>query len=159
MTEAQGTAMKERIAAGEVPSSGSGRAAAGTAIAASSTSTAAATYLGVTEDSLRTSLRSGDTLAEVAKAKGKTSAGLVTALVTAAKADLDEKVAAGKLTAERRTSILADLSDRIEDCVAGELGSGSRGGLRRPAAGRRTRRRLSRGSCPPRPLRGAGATS
>ncbi len=128
MTEAQGTAMKQRIAAGEVPIVGLGPGRGGHGHRGFVDFTAAASYLGVTEDSLRTSLRSGDTLADVAKAKGKTSAGLVTALVTAATADIDEKVAAGKLTAERRTSILADLSDRIEAAVAGELGSGSRGG-------------------------------
>ena len=46
---------------------------------------AAADYLGVTEAKLRgASLEDGDTLAEIAKANGKTAAGLVNALVAAA---------------------------------------------------------------------------
>ena len=65
--------------------------------------------------------------AEIAKAKGKTSAGLVDALVAAAKADLDEKVAAGRITAAQRTSILAELESRMEDVVNGEFSFGFRG--------------------------------
>jgi len=81
----------------------------------------------LTEAQLRTKLENGDTLAEVAKAEGKTSAGLVDALVAAAKADLDAKVAAGKLTSAQRTSILSDLESRLEDVVAGDFSFGFRG--------------------------------
>jgi hypothetical protein len=89
---------------------------------------AAADYLGITEAKLRAGLESGDTLAEIAKANGKTAAGLEQALVSAAKADLDAKVAAGQLTANQRTSILADLESRVDDVVSGEFAFGFRGG-------------------------------
>lgn len=129
LTEAQATQMKERIAAGEVPLVGVGRGGGhhfghhGFADLG-----AAATFLGVTEDALRTRLENGDTLAEIAEAEGKTAAGLVDALVAAAKADLDEKVAEGRLTEAQRTSILADLESRIESVVSGEARFGFRGG-------------------------------
>ena len=128
LTEAQAAELKERIDAGEVPLVGVGHGAGhrgghhGFVDFA-----AAATYLGVTEAGLRSSLEDGDTLAEVATANGKTAAGLVDALVAAAKADLDEKVEAGRLTAAQRTSILADLESRMEDVVAGEFSFGFRG--------------------------------
>ena len=64
----------------------------------------------------------------LATANGKTAAGLVDALVAAAKADLDEKVESGRLTEAQRTSILADLESRIAGVVNGEFSFGFRGG-------------------------------
>src|SRR5689334_16212497 len=57
----------------------------------------AATYLGVTEAQLRTDIDAGKTLADVAKARGKSVSGLVDALVAAQKQRLDAAVAAGRL--------------------------------------------------------------
>jgi hypothetical protein len=129
ITAAQAAQLKERIAAGEVPLVGLGPGPGHRGGHHGFVDfDAAATYLGVTEAELRTSLESGDTLAEVAKANGKTAAGLTDALVAAAKADLDEKVAAGRLTAAQRTAILADLESRIDDVVNGEFSFGFRGG-------------------------------
>ena len=128
ISAAQATELKQRLEAGEVPLVGVGPGFGhrgghhGFVDFA-----AAATYLGVTEAKLRTSLEDGDTLAEIAKAKGKTAAGLVDALVAAAKADLDDKVAAGRITAAQRTSIVADLESRMDDVVNGELSFGFRG--------------------------------
>ena len=136
LTAAQGTELKQRIEAGELPLIGIGpgrgdhRGHHGFVDFA-----AAAKYLGVTEAKLRASLEDGDTLAEVAKANGKTAAGLEDALVAAAKADLDEKVAAGRLTPAQRASILADLESRIDDVVNGELAFGFRGGHGGPPPG------------------------
>ena len=129
ITAAQAAELKQRIEAGEVPLVGVGPGFGhrgghhGFVDFA-----AAADYLGITEAKLRASLEDGDTLAEIAKANGKTAAGLADALVAAAKADLDEKVAAGRLTAAQRTSILADLESRIDDVVNGEFAFGFRGG-------------------------------
>jgi transposase-like protein len=137
LTEAQATVLKERIAAGEVPLIGLGPGAGhhgghdGGHLGFVDIS-AAATFVGLSEDALRTRLENGDTLAEIAKAEGKTAAGLVDALVAAAKADLDEKVAEGRLTEAERTSILADLESRIEDVVNGEAHFGFRGGFGGP---------------------------
>lgn len=125
LTEAQATELKQRIAAGDVPLVGLGhgghhRGPHGDFHRAVDLGVAA-TYLAVTEDSLRTSLRNGSTLAEVAEANGKTAAGLAAALLADAKAELDEAVASGRLTEAQGTKILVDLPGRIDDAVAGEL--------------------------------------
>lgn len=136
LTEAQATEMKQRVAEGEVPlvGLGPGRGHHGGHHGFADLD-AAASYLGITEDALRMRLQDGDTLAEVAQANGKTAAGLVDALVAAAKADLDEKVEAGRLTEAQRTSILADLESRVEDLVNGEARFGFRHGRRGGFAG------------------------
>lgn len=129
LTQAQGKELKARLAAGGVPLVGLGpgggmhRGQHGLVDLG-----AAAAYLGIGEDALRTRLHDGDTLAEIAKAEGKTSAGLVAALVTAAKTDLNAQVAAGRLTETQKASILEDLQSRIEGVVAGEAPLGFRGG-------------------------------
>jgi len=81
----------------------------------------AASYLGVTAAELRTSLESGKSLADVAKAQGKSVDGLVGALVDAAKQRLDADVSAGRLTDAQRQSILTDLERRITNLVNGVM--------------------------------------
>ena len=82
---------------------------------------AAAKYLGLTEAQLRTELQSGKTLAEVAKAHGKTAAGLVDAVLAQAKTKVDEAVKAGKLTQSEANEMLAGLEARITDLVNGRF--------------------------------------
>jgi hypothetical protein len=128
LTEEQAAELKERIGAGEVPLVGVGPAFGGPRHHHGFVDfAAAAEFLGVTDAELRERLRDGDTLAEVAAAEGKTAAGLVGALVAAAKADLDDKVEAGRLTAAQRASLLEDLEARIQDVVDGEFSFGFRG--------------------------------
>jgi len=123
ITEAQGDAMKERIAAGEIPLVGVGPGGGHHAFGHHFVGLdAAADYLGITEEALRTSLREGSTLAEIADEKGKSVDGLKDALVAAAKADLAEAVEDGRLTAAQQAEIVADLPDRIDDLVDGEIG-------------------------------------
>ncbi len=76
----------------------------------------AATYLGLTLEELHTRLADGTTLAEIAKAQGKSVAGLKQALIDSEKAELDTAVKDGRLTEaqakgllERKTAILDDL--------------------------------------------------
>ena len=80
---------------------------------------AAATYLGVTQDQLRTDLQGGKSLADVAKAQGKTVDGLVTAMTDATKKNLDAAVTAGRLTQSQADTIESDLNQRITDQVNG----------------------------------------
>ena len=80
-----------------------------------------ATYLGLTEEQLRSELRDGKTLAQIATAHGKTVDGLVGALVDAAGKKLDEAVAAGRLTRAEANSMLAGLKERITDFVNGRF--------------------------------------
>lgn len=122
LTEAQGEELKERIAAGEVPLVGVGPGMKHHFGHRFADLDVAAEYLGVTEEALRTSLREGSTLAEIAEDKGKSVDGLKDALVAAAKADLAEAVEDGRLTAAQQAEIIADLPERIDDLVNGELG-------------------------------------
>jgi hypothetical protein len=123
ITEAQGDELKARITAGEVPlvGVGPGRGHHGGFGHHFGHLDAAASYLGVTEETLRTSLGEGETLAEIAKEQGKSVDGLKNALVTAAKADIAAAVKDGRLTEAQQTKILADLPGRIDDLVNGEL--------------------------------------
>jgi len=123
ITKAQGDEMKARIAAGEVPlvGVGPGRGIRGEGHHFADLG-AAASYLGVTEAALETSLSNGSTLADIATEKGKSVAGLKAALVTAAKADIAQAVKDGRLTEAQQTELLADLSDRIDGLVNGQLG-------------------------------------
>jgi polyhydroxyalkanoate synthesis regulator phasin len=78
---------------------------------------AAATYLGLTADELRTQLQSGKSLAQIAKDKGKSVDGLVQALYDAAKTKLDQAVKDGKISKDDETKVLADLKTRLTDVV------------------------------------------
>ena len=82
---------------------------------------AAATYLGLTEDQLRTQLESGKSLADVAKAQGKSVDGLKQAIVDAATKELDQVVTDKRITADQEQTILADLKARLDDLVNGTL--------------------------------------
>jgi hypothetical protein len=80
---------------------------------------AAANYLGLTEAQLASQLRNGRTLAEVARAEGKSVDGLEQALVDAAKSQLDRAVADRRLTAEQRDQILSDIQQHVDELVNG----------------------------------------
>ena len=123
LTAAQAAELKERIASGDFPLVGVGPGGRGHHGHGGPVSLdAAADFLGLTEAELRTKLEVGDTLAEIAAAEGKTKAGLVAALVTAAKERLETAVAEGRITAAQRTELLSGLQARVEDAVEGELG-------------------------------------
>ncbi len=92
-----------------VPTAGSGGGPPGAA--------AIATYLGLTSDQLRADLQSGETLAQIATAQGKTVSGLEAAIVVDATTNLDAAVTAGKLTAAQEATMLADLKAHVDDMV------------------------------------------
>jgi hypothetical protein len=122
LTKAQGDALKERIESGQAPLFvGPGFGGHGPFDHHLGDLDAAASYLGLTEDQLRTELQSGKTLADVAKAQGKSVDGFVDALVAAAKQHLDEAVSGGRLTKAQEDQILSDLKQRITDRVNGKL--------------------------------------
>ena len=81
----------------------------------------AATYLGLSVSDLETKVRSGQTLAQIATAQGKTADGLVAALVQAETTQIDQAVKDGKLTADQATKIKSNLQQRITDLVNGKF--------------------------------------
>jgi hypothetical protein len=82
---------------------------------------AAASYLGLTEKQLESRLNSGKTLAQIAKAQGKSVDGLKDAMLKDAKANLDDAVQAGRLSKAEEQQVLKDLEQRTDDLVNGQL--------------------------------------
>ena len=128
ITKAQGDAMKARTAEGGVPlfggggHRGGGFGHGGPGHGGPASLDAAAKYLGLTEAQLHTQLESGTTLAEIAKAQGKTIDGLERALTAATKTKLDAAVKAGAITQAQADDLLKRATDHLDDLVNGKLG-------------------------------------
>jgi len=84
---------------------------------------AAATALGITSDELRTALRDGQTIAEVAAEKGVDIQTVIDAMAAEVKTHLDEEVAAGERTQEEADAKLADAIERITERLDDTQGS------------------------------------
>jgi hypothetical protein len=81
---------------------------------------AAATYLGVSQADLLTSLQSGKTLAQVAgSTSGKTVSGLIDALVAAEKTELAAAVTAGEITQAQADQMSSTLTAHVTAEVNG----------------------------------------
>ena len=78
---------------------------------------AAATYLGMTPNEVRTARKSGQSLAQIATSKGKSVDGLVAAIVAPAKARSAKAVSNGKLTQQRADELIARLTERVQALV------------------------------------------
>lgn len=123
LTEQQGDELKQRIESGDFPLFGP--PAFGPGFGAPHPFfhglDAAATYLGLTEAQLESRINNGKTLAQIAKAEGKSVDGLKAAMLKDARAKLDEAVKAGRLSKAEEQQVLKDLGQRIEDLVNGQL--------------------------------------
>lgn len=92
---------------------------------------AAATYLGLSPTDLQTQLRAGTSLADVAKAKGKSVSGLEDAMLAAAQRSLDADTT---LSAEQKTTMLSRMKSQIDTMVTAThrgsgMGMGAGGGM------------------------------
>jgi len=133
ITKAEGDRVKARIEAGDVPlflGPGLGRGPGGFRRhdrafehRRGAQLQAAASYLGLTVERLRDRLEDGKTMAQVAKAQGKSVDGLVQAMLTEKTKALDDAVKAGKLTKADRDDLVAGLKERITDLVSGRFPS------------------------------------
>ena len=130
LTKEQGDEAKQRLARGGIPllggggprgGGGPGFGHGGPGFHAGFGLDAAASYLGLSEDALRTQLQSGKSLADVAKAQNKDVAGLKAAMKTALTKRFDQAVTDKQLTAAQRTKILAEVDERLDDLINGTL--------------------------------------
>ena len=77
---------------------------------------AAASYLGLRPTDLREQMQSGTSLADIAKAQGKSVAGLKDAMVTAMKRNLDANTT---LTAQQKANMLAEMKEHLDAMLTG----------------------------------------
>jgi hypothetical protein len=89
----------------------------GAGVLTSDVLTPASQFLGISVSTLTSDLSSGKTLAQEATAKGKKADDLITAIVAAQKANLDNEKAAGWITADQETAILTQYQDAVTDLV------------------------------------------
>lgn len=135
LTQEQANAIKQRRAAdgtvlslGRGPGGpGGGHRGGGPGGGGRETFADAAKALGITEDALKTQLRDGKTLTEIAKAKGKTLADVQAAVKKAAVARLDADLKAKKLTQAQYDEAVEHLDEHISRLGDGKFG-GPRGG-------------------------------
>lgn len=123
LTKAQGEELKKRIESGDFPLFGPpvfGPGFPGVHPFFHGLD-AAASYLGLSEEQLRSRLDSGKTLAQIAKDQGKSVDGLEAALLKDVKDKLDAAVKAGRLTKADEQRALQGLESRIDDLVNGKL--------------------------------------
>jgi hypothetical protein len=122
ITQPQADAMKAAVNAGKLPVGpglgfGFGHRGGALGFGLHGTLDSAATYLGLTDAQLLSQLSSGKSLADIAKAQGKSVAGLEAAIVSAAQSKLDQAVQDGRLTSAERDQILTALKARIDALV------------------------------------------
>jgi len=127
ITKEQGDALKKRAADGGLPllgpalgaghKGGFGFGGPGFGRHVGASLDAAAKYLDLTEEQLRTQLASGKSLADVAKDKGKTVDGLKKAMTADLQSKLDQAVKDKKLTQAQADEILKRTNDMLDDIV------------------------------------------
>ena len=95
----------------------------------------AADYLGLTSAELLEQLREGKSLADVARAEGKSVDGLEQAILDGARSALDDAVTRESLTQEQADAIYERLQSFIGDLVNGKLPRPPGGRLEQPFGG------------------------
>jgi hypothetical protein len=126
ITKDEADAMKAAISSGKLPlgvplGPGLGGEHMGGFHTLGGTLDAAAKYLGLTVDQLQTQLQSGKSLADIAKAQGKSVDGLKQALTADLKTKLDEAVKDGHLTRSQADAIMEKVSASLDDLINGTL--------------------------------------
>lgn len=132
ITQEQADAQKARINSGQYPLSGQGfgqrppgrgpfgrNAGPGRGFGLGGYLQTAAAYLGLAEQDLIQKLRDGQSLAQIATAQSKSTDGLEQAIVAAAKTQLDNAVAANRITAGQEKTILDRLQTTVDRIVNG----------------------------------------
>lgn len=117
LTQAQGDALKARLQAGDVGvlwGRGRGKGPGKTALVnvRQAMFNAAAQKLGITASDLLIQLRSGQTMAQIAQAKGVAEQDVINAALAAAKTQLSQEVTNGNLTQAQADAIYAQLEQK-----------------------------------------------
>ena len=103
------------------------------------------TLLGMTEEQIEAERQAGKSLAQIAATKNVTKDALVSTILNAKKAILDEQVAAGKLTQAQADAVYANMQQQVPVMVdRTEVGPGC-GGAANSAAGQTTGTRMGMG--------------
>lgn len=137
LTEQQGERLKERIRSGEGLGLGPGlrgfghHGPLGHAGRGADVLGAAAEYLDMTAAELREALADEGTLADVARAEGKSVDGLKAAIRKAIQDDLDQAVEDGVVTEAQAERLAEHLGERVDDMVDEGFGFRGRGMHRR----------------------------
>ena len=90
-------------------------------------------FLGISATDLQTALKSGQTLAQVAQAHGKSATDLKTFLTNQLKTRLDQAVSSGKMTSQQETTALNNASSRFDKLINSnfqQVGGPGRPGMR-----------------------------
>lgn len=122
ITKAQADDLKARIESGEAPpffGPGPFGPPHGGPHGLGDKLSAAADYLGLGSEQLQERLRAGRSLADVARAEGKSVDGLEQAIIAAAREDLDDAVADGRLSREEADQLLERLESHVDKLVEG----------------------------------------
>ena len=110
---------------------------------------AVSSLLGITSDELKTELRSGKSLAEIATEKGVDTQKVIDAIVAEMTEKVNEKVAEGRITQDQADTMLANAVERVTAMVNGEHPARAfgheNGELHRPFGGRGHRGGFGRG--------------
>jgi polyhydroxyalkanoate synthesis regulator phasin len=127
LTRAQADQLEARIKAGDVPltpgfgyGGGPGfghhgdRGGRGGGMLFGNAFQAAQSYLGVTDQQLKDALQSGKSLTDIAKDKGKTTAGLEKAMTDAITKAADQAVKDGKLTKDQRDALVSNAAKWVQ---------------------------------------------
>jgi hypothetical protein len=93
---------------------------------------AALAYLHLDRQTLAKDLMNGQSLAQIAVAQGKTSDGLVDAVVAAAKVQLDAAVVSGKLDSAKEQTLLTKLRTSLTALVTKNVAAAKQAGTQRP---------------------------
>jgi hypothetical protein len=83
---------------------------------------AAGEVLGMTEDELRTALREGQTLSELAQAQGMSVEQFTAAVEANVTATLQEQLNAGEITQEEYNQAIANLQEKLDGIISGTDG-------------------------------------
>jgi len=132
LTQAQADQLKARIQSGDIGALWGGRGGRGSSAMIPGVKQAmldaAARTLNITADELTTQLRGGQTLAQLAQAHNTTEQAVIDAALAAAKAQLDQAVAAGTVTQAQADAFYAHLQQEGSGLLHG--GGRGRGGPR-----------------------------